>query len=380
MNVAIIGCGYVADFYGTTLPNHPSLNVVAVWDRDPAALARYTRHWKRPAAASLDAVLNDKSIELVLNLTNPSSHYEVSRAALEAGKHVYSEKPLAMTYEHALELVQLSEARGLQLGGAPCTVLGEAAQTAWRAVREGRIGTPRLAYAELDDGPIHLMGMREWKSESGAPWPWRDELEVGCTLEHAGYYVSWLLAMFGPVKRVTACNTLVVPDKGVPTPAQPDLSVGVLEHESGVTSRITCTIYASHDHSFRVFGDEGVLVVGEAWDYGTSVGVFPRKGMGLRGEKYVAQVHKAGMGLLPVPLVRRAKFQWKARGANRMDFARGPAELVEAIAQRRTSRLSARFSLHLNEIVLALDARKTGGRAVEMKTRCEVPAPMPWAT
>jgi predicted dehydrogenase len=379
MKVAFIGCGYVADFYATTLPNHASLELHAVWDRDLDRLAVFTKHWKVPSSHSLDAVLNDPSIELVLNLTNPSSHYEISKAALLAGKHVYSEKPLAMRVEHARELVELAETLGLQLGSAPCTVLGEAAQTAWKAVREGRVGTPRLAYAELDDGPIHLLGMRGWKSESGAHWPWRDELEVGCTLEHAGYYVSWLLAMFGPVKRVTAFNALVSPDKGVPTPPQPDLSVGVLEHASGVTSRITCSICASHDHSLRIFGDEGVLVVGECWDYGSSVGVYPRRGVGLRGEKYLAPVHKAGVGLMPVPLVRKPRFRWKARGANRMDFARGPAEVADAVAQRRTSRLSARFSLHLNEIVLALDARQGGGRSVELTTRCEMPSPMPWA-
>ncbi|MBK7863668.1 MAG: Gfo/Idh/MocA family oxidoreductase [Archangiaceae bacterium] len=379
MKIAFVGCGYVADFYATTLPNHPGIELTTVWDRDPKRLEAFCKHWHVKPAQSLDAVLNDKSIAMVVNLTNPSSHYEVSKAALLAGKHVYSEKPLAMQVEHAHELVELAEHSGLQLGGAPCTLLGEAAQTAWKAVREGKIGTPRLAYAELDDGPIHLMGMRDWKSASGAAWPWRDELEVGCTLEHAGYYASWLIAMFGSVKRVTAFSTLVAPDKGVPTPAQPDMSIGILEHVNGVTSRITCTIYASHDHSLRIFGDEGVLVVGECWDYGSSVGVYPRGDVGLRGEKYLSGLHKVGVGLLPVPLVRKPTFAWKTRGANRMDFARGPAELAEAIGQRRTPRLSARFSLHLNEVVLALDARKTGGRTVTMSTHCETPQPMPWA-
>ncbi len=379
MKVAFIGCGYVADYYITTLRNHPQLELSLVWDRDPARLAAFCTFWGLRPARSLEAVLRDRSIELVINLTNPSSHYEVSLAALEAGKHVYSEKPLAMKLTQAKELFQLAKAKRLQLSGAPCTHLGEAAQTVFKAVREGRVGAPRLAYAELDDGPIHMLGMQEWKSESGAPWPWRDELEVGCTLEHAGYYATWLVSLFGPVKRVTACNTLVVADKGVPTPTQPDLSIGVLEHESGVTSRITCTLYGSHDHSLRVFGDEGVLYVGECWDYGTSVGLYPRRGVGVRAEKRLATAHRAGVGLVPLKLVRRPRFEWRSRGANRMDFARGPAELAAAVAEGRPSRLSPEFSLHLNEIALALDGRKSGGRTVELTTRCEVPAPMPWA-
>jgi len=379
VKAAFIGCGYVADFYATTLRNHPGLELAVVYDRDPARLAAFCTHWRTRPARSLEAVLEDRSIELVVNLTNPSSHYEVSRAALEAGKHVYSEKPLAMKLTDAKALARLAKAKGLQLSGAPCTHLGEAAQTAFKALREGRVGKPRLAYAELDDGPIHLLGMERWTSESGAPWPWKDELEVGCTLEHAGYYVTWLVSMFGPVRRVTACNTLVVPDKGVATPQQPDLSVGVLEHESGVTSRLTCTIFASHDHSLRVFGDDGVLVVGECWDYGTSVGVYPRRGVGLRVEKRLASAHRAGVGLVPLNLVKKPRFEWKSRGANRMDFARGPAELAAALAEGRPSRVSAEFSLHINEIALALDGRQPGGHTTELTTRCEVPSPMPWA-
>jgi predicted dehydrogenase len=380
MNIAFVGCGYVADYYATTLKNHASLNLAAVWDRDPVRLSAFCRHWKVKAARSLDELLSDRSIGLVVNLTNPSSHHEVSRAALEAGKHVYSEKPLSMRFDHALELVELAEQKGLELAGAPCTVLGEAAQTLWKALREGRIGTPRLAYAELDDGPIHLLGFTDWKSDSGAPWPWRDELEVGCTLEHAGYYVSWLLAFFGPVKTVTAFNHLVVPDKGVSqTPGTPDLSIGTLEHASGVVSRVTCSIYGSHDHSLRVFGDRGVLVADECWDYGTAVSWYPRKGIALKAEKRLAAAHRAGVGLLSVPLVKKANFKWKSKGANRMDFARGIAEVVEAVAQKRPSRLAARQSLHLNEIVLALGG-VAGGRTVKMSTTCEAPAPMPWAT
>jgi predicted dehydrogenase len=375
MNIAFVGCGYVADFYATTLQNHKGLHLARVFDRDRGRLEAFCRHWKVSRAESLEQLLDDKSIELVVNLTNPGSHFAVSQAALEAGKHVYSEKPLSLSFTQAQELVELAQKKGVQLSGAPCSLLGEAAQTAWKALREGRIGTPRLAYAELDDGPIHLLGFQEWKSASGAAWPWADELEVGCMLEHAGYYVGWLLAFFGPVRSVTAFNALAVPEKGVATPDTPDFNVACLEHESGVSSRITCSIFASHDHSLRVFGDQGVLHVNECWDYGSAVGWYPRRGVGLKAEKRLAAAHRAGVGLVPIPLVRKAGFKWKTRGANRMDFARGVWELAEAVGQKRPVRLNAQFSLHLNELVLAL--LKTG--TTQLTTRCEVPAPMPWA-
>src|ERR1700730_2857790 len=100
MRIAIVGCGFVADFYMQSLPLYPSLELAAVTDRDPDRLARFAAYHRLDCArTSLDSVLSDASIGLVLNLTNPDSQYEVSKACLEAGKHVYSEKPLAMRME-----------------------------------------------------------------------------------------------------------------------------------------------------------------------------------------------------------------------------------------------------------------------------------------
>ena len=141
---------------------------------------------------------------MVLNLTNPRSHHEVSKAALLAGKHVYSEKPLAMTMVEATELVELAEQHGLRLASAPCSVLGETAQAVLKALREKAVGTVRDVYAEMDDGMVHRMNYRSWKSVSGVSWPYKDEFEIGCTLEHAGYYLTWLVAMFGAAESVTS--------------------------------------------------------------------------------------------------------------------------------------------------------------------------------
>lgn len=268
----MVGCGYVADFYVATLANHPTLELAGVTDRDPARASRFAAYHKVCNRGSLDAILADPTIELVVNLTNPRSHYAVSRACLEAGKHVYSEKPLATVWEEALALVELAEARGLQLASAPCTVLGEAAQTLWREVRRGRIGEVRLAYAELDDGMLHRENYRAWVGASGSPWPYRDEFEVGCTIEHAGYYVSWLAAMFGPVESATAFSSCQIPDKAPDGPVEtPDFSVGVLRFASGVVARLTCGIIGSHDHSLRLFGLDGTLTVRECFNFASPV-------------------------------------------------------------------------------------------------------------
>jgi hypothetical protein len=121
-----------------------------------------------------------------------------------------------------------------------------------------------------------------------------------------------------------------------------------------------------------------VLSVKDCWDYGSTVGYFPRNAIGSKMEKRLEEAHRAGMGFLPLPLVRKPDFAWKVKGANRMDFARGITETAEAAQQRRDSRLSAEWNLHICEIALRLAAPGPQG-SVELSTRCEVPAPMPWA-
>ena len=254
MNLALVGCGFVADFYLKTLANYPHLTVIGVMDRDRTRADRFAKYYDLSVYDTLEDVTSDERVQIVLNLTNPGSHYDVSRACLLAGKHVYSEKPLATSYEQAEELAQLAIDRSVHLSGAPCGVLGEAAQTAWAALRNNVIGKVRLVYAELDDGMIHRMNYRRWSSVSGSPWPWKDEFEVGCTLEHAGYYLTWLVAFFGPVVRVTSFASVTCPDKSTDTPVTtmaPDFTTAALEFASGVIARLTCSIVAPHDHQLK---------------------------------------------------------------------------------------------------------------------------------
>ena len=225
------------------------------------------------------------------------------------------------------------------------------------------------------------MNYRAWTSESGAPWPYQDEFEVGCTLEHAGYYLGWLTAFFGPAKRVTSFARVLVEDKGVPLEVRaPDLSVACLEFASGAVARLTCSLYAPHDHRLRIFGDEGVLSTVDCWDFGSPVHLTRRTPLALRGEKYPRLARLVGLGPRALPLVRKPRFHHRARGSNPMDFCRGIAELAAAVHERRAPRLSARWSLHVNELVLAMQAPETLGCPREVRSTFEPMAPMAWAT
>jgi predicted dehydrogenase len=381
MRLAIVGCGFVADFYAKTLTNHPDLELVGVFDRDAHRTHGFAARCRVREYASLEELCRDSRVDIVLNLTNPASHYEVSKTALAARKHVYSEKPLSTTFAEAEELVDIAARGGLELSSAPCSVLGESAQTLWKALREQRIGTVRLAYAELDDGPIHLMGYKKWRSDSGTPWPYKDEFEVGCTLEHAGYYVTWLVAFFGPAKTVTSFAALTVRDKGVALDRQTeDFTVACIEFAGGIVARVTCSIFGSHDHTLRIFGDRGILSVDDCWDYASPVRLHERTKLGIKVEKYPRAAEMLGLGPRKLPMVRKPSFAFRTRGgANRMDFARGVAEMAAAIQEHRANRLSARFGLHVNEIVLAIQNPREMGSPRRLVSTFEPIAPAAWA-
>ncbi|MEB3217579.1 MAG: Gfo/Idh/MocA family oxidoreductase [Nostocales cyanobacterium 94392] len=373
-SIAIIGCGYVADYYLKTLSMHSQLKLVGVMDKIGDRATKFANyHNVDRVYNSLADVLEDNTVDIVLNLTNPSSHYEISQACLQAGKHVYSEKPLAMEMAQAEELVNIAETKGLYLSSAPCSLLSEAAQTLWKALRENQIGKVRLVYAEMDDGLVHQMPYQKWLSESGTPWPYKDEFEVGCTLEHAGYYVNWLTAFFGPAESVSAFSSCVIPDKQTDVPLDiqaPDFSVACIKFNSGVVARLTCSIVAPHDHSLKIIGDDGILGIDDCWYYGTPV--YIRRSLTI-GRKRLEGIWKKNY-----PLVKKApKFGYK--GAQQMDFCRGVAEMADAMIENRPCRLSSRFSLHNNEIVLAIQNSLETGSPYKITTSFEPVEPMDWA-
>jgi len=369
--IALIGTGFVADYYAASLKTFPDIAVVACHDRDAARLQRFCDHWKLPACESFEALLASEAT-LVLNLTNPHEHFALSEALLKAGKHVYSEKPLATDLAQAKALHALARELGLELASAPCSLLGQSAQMLRQAVETGAVGTPRLIYAELDDDFISQAPVSRWLSASGAPWPIKDELRVGCTLEHAGYYLTWLMDMFGPVATVVSASAHIgevehLAGKDV----APDYSSATLFFESGMVARLTCSIIAPHDHRLRVFGDTGVIEMGQAWNNQAPVKV--RKRMVVRRR------------LLNSPIASKVKpAGWTAhpfvdRKGAAMNFMLGPAEMLDAIAAGRPPKLGGDFALHLTEVTLAVqNAGRTAG-AQQMTTRFTRTAPVRWA-
>jgi predicted dehydrogenase len=399
VKIAVVGCGYVADHYMETLENHSNLQLLGVTDKRIERAEVLAKHYGVNVYPSLDAVLTDPDVQIVVNLTDPENHYSVSKAALHAGKHVYSEKPLSTRIEEAKELVELAQSKGLLLSSAPCSVLSEAAQTLWKAVRDGAVGNVRVVYAELDDNPIYLMKPEGWTNERGIPWPYLNEYETGCTLEHAGYYLTWLCAMFGPAKSIVGFSSCTVPDKTtlpLDPPDTPDLSIACIRFQSGVVARLTCSIVAPYDHRLRIIGDKGMLSVDECWHYGTpvylerfsQVGLNARKARSVRSSTFMQALFGVGgrkqkLVKKPLPNLSKRLSEFLARKRSlagaavktmskyelvSMDFFRGVAEMASAIEGQRSCLLSAEFVLHVNELTLAMQSAGETGTPYEITT------------
>ena len=400
MQIGVIGCGYVFDHYMSTLAQHPNIRIAGVSDIDSARLARVGAFYGLKTYATNEALLADPDIGLILNLTSIASHYEVTKAALEAGKHVYSEKPFTTDLAQARALIALAQSRGLRLSGAPCNPMSNSVQTLWRAVREGAVGKVRVVYAEFDDNPVYLMRPETWRSRSGAPWPYIHEYEAGCTYEHSGYYLSWLAAMFGPARTITAFSKCLVPDKtDLPLhPANtPDFSVACIEFESGVTARLTCSIVAPFDQRLRVIGDRGELSVNTYRDYDcpvrlerfSSLSLNARKARGVRESsllQWLVGARGRSITLLGGETSPSFLARWRnpVRALRKMqlgaqDKCLGVAEMVSAIEGGRAPWLTPEFVLHVTELTLAMQRAGTEGAAQRLETSFQPLQPLPFA-
>ena len=407
MKFGIIGCGYVFDHYMATLPRHPGLTLAGVADIDTARLRQATDFYGLKAYDSVEALLADPDVPVVANFTSIEAHHAVTKAALEAGKHVYSEKPLVMRMEQAHELMALAAAKGLHLSCAPSNALGPTSQTMWKAVRDGAVGAVRLVYAEFDDNPIYLMSPETWRSRSGAPWPYLHEYEMGCTWEHVGYHLTWMCAIFGPVRAVTAFSKVTLPDKtGRPLhPADtPDFSVACLDFESGVAGRVTFSIAAPYDHRMRIIGNRGMVHADTYRHYECPVMIEPFTKLNLNARKARSVRTRSwlgwpfGVGGRSVPLVRtpppgaRAIVPgggrwWHPKDAlqrrrraelGQQDKMIGIAELADAVATGRAPFPGPDFTLHLTELTLAIQGAGPDGVTRRLTTRfdpVDLPAP-----
>jgi predicted dehydrogenase len=351
--LGVVGCGNIATPYAKSIAAADGLELVAATDPIPGRADALVAEFGGVVHPTLAALLADASVDAVVNLTAAVAHAEVTRAALEAGKHVHSEKPLALRHDEARELVELADERGLLLSASPATLLGEAQQTFWRLVRDGAVGTVRVAYAEANWGRI----------ETWHPTP-TTILSVGAMGDVGVYPLAILTAIFGPVRRALGYRSMALADRvdrdGKPfTIETPDFAVGVLEHEGGLVSRVTASFYTTPgcQRGIELQGDDGILWLPTWLDAGSRV---------LLSTTGNADDYEE------VPPLRSPH--------HGVDWSRPLVDLAAAVRDGRRPRASGEHAAHLVEVLEAIERSHREGGPVEVRSSFAPPEPMPWAS
>ena len=352
MKVGIVGCGVIAAEYAKSIQAAEELELVAATDALPARAEALAGEFGGVAHPTLEALLADDRVELVVNLTAAVAHADVARTALEAGRHVHSEKPLALGYDEARALVELARDRGVLLSASPATLLGEAQQTMWKLVRDGALGTVRVAYAEANWGRV----------ESWHPAPMTLHA-VGAMGDVGVYPIAILTALFGPARRVTAYGATLVPDRvdkrGAPFSIEtPDFTVAVLELEDGVVARVTASFLVGpgYQRGIELHGDDGILWL-PTWGEADSRVLLSQSGN--------ADQYEAVEPLRPP--------------YHGIEWSRPLIDLAEAVAEGRQPRASGEQAAHVVEILDAIEQSRRAGGAVEVRSSFARPEPLPWA-
>jgi predicted dehydrogenase len=350
VTVGLIGCGNISAAYLKAAPLFPELRIALCADLDhDRACSRAAEFGLAPV--SVDALLDDPEVEIVLNLTVPQAHVPVGLAAVAHGKHVYGEKPLATGTAEARRLLDAAKKAGRRVGSAPDTFLGGGHQTARRLIDEGAIGAPLSGTAYMmNHGHEHWHpDPRFYYAAGGGPM-----------LDMGPYYLTNLINLLGPVAQVTGIATKGLAERTVSSAPRKGevIKVETATHVAGLLTFVNGAVISittsfdvwQHRHGhMEIYGSEGTLVVPDPNRFGGTV-----------------SLAKGREPWVDVPLSHGF-----ADGNFRI---LGLADMARAIRGNRPHRCNGEVAFHVLEVMEAFGKSSAAGHAVKIESRCERPA------
>lgn len=361
LGVGIIGCGNISTTYFSLSPLFKGLKVLACADINmQAAEARAEEYGVK--AQTIEELLKNDEIDVVVNLTIPDAHFPVSKSILEAGKHVYSEKPLVLTLEQGEELRRIAKEKNLSVGCAPDTFLGGAHQLARKFIDEGGVG-------RITSGACYVMspGMEMWH-----PNPDFFFLPGGGPILDLGpYYIANLINLIGPVKRVGAMTSMAsetrtitsAPRNGEVIPVKTPTTIqAILEFVSGATVTLTASwdVWSHRHANMELYGTEGSIYVPDPNFFG---GVVEASGKDKDIKPVEGWDHPFGIFNQESPQGPRANYR-----------TAGLADMAMAIIEGRDARCSLDRTLHGVDVMTSILRSGEEGRFIELTTTCTQPA------
>ena len=353
VGIGVIGCGYISAAYLKAAQLFPILDIRGLADLNHEAAEARAREFGLKAV-SIEKLLADPKIEIVVNLTIPKAHVSVSLQAIEAGKHVHSEKPLGVAVAEAKKLIKAAQKKDLRVGCAPDTFLGGAHQTCRKLIDEGRIGTP-VGGAAFFMCPGH----ERWHPNPDFYY----EKGAGPMLDMGPYYVTALVDLLGPVARVAGVATSLrkerviasEPRRGEKIPVKtPTHIAGAIEFVGGAAVTIAMSFdVPKHKHKpLEIYGTKGSLIVPDPNYFGGEI-----------------EIATADQDWAPVETEHSyADDNYRMIGA---------ADMAQAIRSGRPHRANGDLAFHVLEVMEAFERSSKSGAFVAIESRPERPAPLP---
>lgn len=356
VNVAVVGCGNISKIY---LKNFTSLftniNVYAVSDLIEKNVQEAADEYSVDKIMTLEEILADDNIEIVLNLTTPPLHYNICKQILNAGKNVYVEKPLSLTYENGKELVEIAEKNGLMVGCAPDTFLGSGIQTCIKIIDDGLIGDVIGATAfMMCHGPESWHPGPEFYYKTGG----------GPLFDMGPYYLTAMVSMIGNVKSVSGMTAMSFPTRTITSQPKfgqtinvevPTHVNGLLRFENGAIGNIITSfdVWGSALPRIEIYGTRGSIVVPDPNTFG--------------GDVQIKQYFDTEFHLYPLT----GLYKDNSRGI-------GLSDMADCIINGRTNnRASGNMALHVLEIMEAIHRSNDEKREINLVSTCSRPMPLP---
>ena len=363
LRVGLIGCGNISDIYLTNASLFRDIEFTACADLMPEAAARQAKRYTI-AARPVDQLLASEDVDIVLNLTIPEVHAEVSMAALAAGKHVYTEKPLATTLADGVKVMQAAVNKGLRVGAAPDTVLGASIQEARRLIDAGAIGKPLTGTAAFLSH-----GMEHWHPSPGFFF----RPGGGPVFDMGPYYLSALITLFGPIASGMASGQMGFAERVVTTKSSPIKGQAIkvetltslqalLQFENGAQIAFLASwdIWKHGMLPLELHGTEASLRVPDPNWFGGDLRLAKGRGAWKRIETKAQFLGRANYP-------KAAPLHANYRGL-------GLADMARAIKDRRPHRANGEIGLHVLAVMAGILEAAGSGRRVTLKQGCARPA------
>lgn len=370
--VGLIGCGRISDIYLKTLAKFHEIDVVACASLDiEESRAKAAQHGIPQACLPQD-IIADPEIDCVLNLTIPAAHADVSLRALEAGKHVYSEKPFVTDFADGARILDVAASKGLLVGNAPDTFLGGRWQTVRSLIDEGVIGKPTGVFAHVGTHGTerHHPNPDFYYARGGGP-----------LLDLGPYYLTAMIFCLGPITRVAGMSRRTFdrrmiengPRNGQWMPVEVDThSLSLLEFESGAVGDMTMSfdIWDSETPRFEIYGEDGTICIPDP-DPVHGANIFQGDVLFRTREtaRWSHQPRPAGRDAWQVA-VNRHGFNEDSRGLGLLDLAL-------AVSEGREPRASGALAYHVFEVMAAIERAPREGVYQSITSRCDRPEPLP---